>query len=159
MKRSDKITAYFQSDNMIVAATKVFHTVGSSDFNEALVAFLNMLLPIDHCVVFTFSASGEAGHLFTHGRMDTEQAEKLANDYINSYYKDDPNVQNILTENQDFWRTSQQGMDKKYDPEYRNHFFDRNELIDKAASVGKFEDGYVYCNFYRMTDLGHLFRC
>ena len=41
-------------------------------------------------------------------------------------------------------------VDSTYDPAYQNHFFDRHDLIDKASTIGKVEQGSVYCNFYRM---------
>ena len=41
-------------------------------------------------------------------------------------------------------------LERDYDPAYRNHFFDRNDLIDKTSTIGRVEEGAVLCNFYRM---------
>jgi DNA-binding CsgD family transcriptional regulator len=43
---------------------------------------------------------------------------------------------------------------RAYDPAYLNHFFDRNDLVDKASTIGRIEHGAVLCNFYRMRDSG-----
>ena len=37
---------------------------------------------------------------------------------------------------------------------YQNHFFDRHDLVDKASTIGKVEQGSVYCNFYRVGRSG-----
>ncbi len=142
------------TDDLFNALTDTFRSIGSKTFNKALLKVLNELLPVDHCVVFTFSKTGEAGHLFTQGRMDERRADKLAHDYVDSFYKHDPNIQNIFQTEGEFIQTNQQDLEKNYDPTYKQHFFNQNGLIDKASSVGKIEDGFVYCNFYRMTDSG-----
>jgi len=115
-------------------------------------AFLSKLVPIDHCVVFTYSNRGEAGHLFTHSKMPERESEKLARDYVEKFHQQDPNFSSMKElEEEQYHRFSRQDMKNDYDPAYQNHFFNRSGLIDKAASIGKVEDGQVYCNFYRMN--------
>jgi DNA-binding CsgD family transcriptional regulator len=52
-------------------------------------------------------------------------------------------------------RTLPLDLERDYDPAYRNHFFDRNDLIDKTSTIGRVEEGAVLCNFYRMGGSGH----
>ncbi|WND03595.1 LuxR C-terminal-related transcriptional regulator [Temperatibacter marinus] len=137
----------------VCSIADVVRSMGGEAFEKCLMNFLSEVVPVDHCVVFTYSDRGNAGHLFTHSRMPDREAEELARDYVDKFYKDDPNFKEIQNSDSDEYIE----LDKKvisvdYDPAYQNHFFDRRGLIDKAASVGKVEDGRVYCNFYRMVD-------
>jgi len=131
---------------------EVIRNLGTDSFEEKLMNFLSKLVPIDHCAVFTYSNQGEAGHLFTHGKMPQRESEKLARDYVEKFHSQDPNYRSIKElEKEQYYRFDRQDVKKNYDPAYQNHFFDRSGLIDKAASIGKVEDGQVYCNFYRMN--------
>ena len=130
----------------------VIHVLGQPDFEELLLALLSEAVPIDHCTVFTYSERGDAGHLFTHSRMPAKEAEELARDYVEKYHRDDPNFAAMKElEDTHYHRFARRDLTADYDPAYQNHFFDRRGLIDKASSIGRIEDGQVYCNFYRMT--------
>ncbi|WP_191250561.1 helix-turn-helix transcriptional regulator [Kordiimonas sediminis] len=140
---------YFRSIAGVVQA------LGTPDFEERLMAFLSDVVPVDHCAVFTYSEKGEAGHLFTHSRMPDREAEELARDYVEKFHAQDPNFQEMKDKALDdkvYYRFSRRGMSEGYDPAYQNHFFDRSGLIDKASTIGRIENGQVYCNFYRMSD-------
>jgi len=113
--------------------TQLCRCIGTPTFESCLLKLLNKVTPVDHCVVFTYGETG-AGHLFTHGRMPVAEARQLANDYVEAC--EDRLIPLVL--------------DSTYDPAYQNHFFDRHDLIDKASTIGKVEQGSVYCNFYRM---------
>ncbi len=131
----------------------VVRSLGTPKFEERLMDFLSEVMPVDHCAIFTYSEKGEAGHLFTHGRMPERAAEELARDYVEKFHGEDPNfvmIQNL--ENTGYHELSRLDLSTDYDPAYQNHFFDRSGLIDKASSIGQVEDGRVYCNFYRMSD-------
>lgn len=134
--------------------TQLCRCIGSPEFESRLLKLLNKVTPVDHCVVFTFGQGG-AGHLFTHGRMDVAEAQQLADDYVKHFHQQDPNYQQIAG--------AAEGCedcliplatDSGNDSFYKNHFFDRHDLIDKASTVGKVEQGSVYCNFYRMGRSG-----
>ena len=128
--------------------------LGRKSFEEELVALLNRVLPVDHCVVFTHSDDG-VGHLFTHGKMPAERARVLADDYVRQYHAHDP-MYRELAGGRDEGSDEARPLDlsRDYDPAYRNHFFDRNDLIDKTSSIGRVEEGAVLCNFYRMGQSG-----
>lgn len=112
-------------------------------------ALLNLLLPIDHCVVFTHGAEG-VGHLFTHGKMAAQTAEQLANDYVRQYHDRDPMFASLANDDGGALdKIRPLDLQTEYDPAYRNHFFDRNGLIDKTSTMGRVKDGSVLCNFYR----------
>lgn len=131
----------------------VLRALGTDGFEAKLIAFLSEVVPVDNCAVFTYSDKGEAGHLFTHGRMPEQEAEKLARQYVDRFHEEDPNY--IAMQNmgdQDYYGFGQLSLKADYDPAYNNQFFSRSGLIDKASAVGKIEDGKVYCNFYRMDN-------
>ena len=134
--------------------TQLCRCIGSPTFESCLLKLLNKVTPVDHCVVFTFGETG-AGHLFTHGRMPVVEAQQLANDYVRNFHEQDPNFQQLSS--------ASEGCEDCLIPlaseaddhaEYKNHFFDRHDLIDKASTIGKVEQGSVYCNFYRMGRSG-----
>ena len=130
-------------------------SLGRKSFEEELVGLLNRVLPVDHCVVFTHSEDG-LGHLFTHGKMPAVRARELADDYVRQYHAHDP-MFHELTDGRDAPERAQPldlDLERDYDPAYRNHFFDRNDLIDKKSTIGRVEEGAVLCNFYRMGGSG-----
>ncbi|MEM7277306.1 MAG: LuxR C-terminal-related transcriptional regulator [Pseudomonadota bacterium] len=131
----------------------MIQSLGSEQFADELLSFLNQVTPIDSCVVFTYAEETGPGHLFTHGQMEQELAESLASDYVKRYHKDDPNFE-TLSSDEELDAMTPLPLDVDYAPAYRNYFFDRVGLADKAAAIGQVEDGRVYCNFYRMTDSG-----
>ncbi len=133
------------------AAAEAVRALGTPAFEDRLMAFLSAVVPVDHCAVFTYSPKGEAGHLFTHSTMPDARAEALARDYVERFHDQDPNFEALREMGgQDYAALIHRRPDDM-DPAYRNHFFDRTGLIDKTASVGRIEDGQVYCNFYRMS--------
>jgi len=134
--------------------TLLCRCIGTKEFESCLLKLLNKVTPIDHCVVFTYGETG-AGHLFTHGRMPVAEARQLADDYVRHFHEQDPNFQQISKAETDC-KTGLIPLDSNPadDVSYRNHFFDRHDLIDKASTIGKLEHGSVYCNFYRMGRSG-----
>jgi len=139
--------------DLLAEVAKLTRAVGEEIFEGRMIDFLSAVVPVDHCVVFTYTNSGEAGHLFTHSRMPADAAEQLARAYVEKFHTEDPNYQDIQKLENKRYHTLErrQGMSQGYDPAYKNHFFDSSGLIDKAAAVGKVEDGKVYCNFYRLA--------
>ncbi len=133
--------------------SNVLQVLGQSTFADQLLKLLNRVTPIDACVVFTYAADEGPGHLFTHGLMERELAESLAQDYVRRFHHDDPNFQ-TLSADERLDALTPLPLDVDYDPAYRNYFFDRVGLTDKAAAIGQLEHGRVYCNFYRLTDSG-----
>jgi DNA-binding CsgD family transcriptional regulator len=129
-------------------------SLGHKSFESRLVGLLNRVLPIDHCVVFTHGDDG-VGHLFTHGKMPTERAQELADDYVRQYHEHDPLFRRLTAEaGAATGDVRPLDLGRDYDPAYRNHFFDRNNLIDKTSTIGRVEQGAVLCNFYRMGGSG-----
>ena len=135
------------------ALTRAVQAVGSDEFAAELLNFVNGVTTVDSCVVFTFAPDAGPGHLFTHGRMEKSLADSLAHDYVHRYHADDPNYDALASTGSEEAMTPLP-LDVDYDPAYRNYFFDRVGLIDKAAAVGRVEVGNVYCNFYRMAGSG-----
>jgi len=142
------------STEWLACLGQLARSLGHKSFEEELVGLLNRVLPIDHCVVFTHGDDG-VGHLFTHGKIPSERARQLADDYVRQYHAHDP-MFHELTEGSDSASDHARPLDleRDYDPAYRNHFFDRNDLIDKTSTIGRVEDGGVLCNFYRMGASG-----
>ena len=152
----------FGHPTWVEGLTQLCRCIGSPSFESCLLKLLNKVTPVDHCVVFTFSEDG-AGHLFTHGRMQVEEAQQLADDYVNHFHQQDPNFAQVsgaveVCENSLIPHITEEdsavAADFTPDFVYKNYFFDRHDLIDKASTVGKVEQGSVYCNFYRMGRSG-----
>lgn len=147
-------TSAFGDPAWLEGLTQLCRCIGSPAFESCLLKLLNKVTPVDHCVVFTYGESG-AGHLFTHGRMRVEEAQQLADDYVRSFHRQDPNFPQLsaATEGCEDCLIPL-AVDADIDAAYQNHFFDRHDLIDKASTIGKVEQGSVYCNFYRMGRSG-----
>lgn len=139
------------SDEWLEHLRRLTRVLGHKEFEEEILALLNLVLPIDHCVVFTHGAEG-VGHLFTHGKMPAARAQELADDYVGQYHDRDPMFATLAgSDAPDLDRPRPLDLQTAYDPAYRNHFFDRNGLIDKTSTVGRVDEGSVLCNFYRMA--------
>jgi DNA-binding CsgD family transcriptional regulator len=142
------------SDEWLERLSQLVRAVGAKAFEQELVELLNLVLPVDHCVVFTYSADG-VGHLFTHGKMPADTAQRLADDYVQQFHARDPLFSKLRDAGlPGFDRPVPLDLKSTYDPAYLNHFFDRNDLVDKASTIGRIEHGAVLCNFYRMRDSG-----
>jgi DNA-binding CsgD family transcriptional regulator len=146
------------SDDWLDSLTALSRSAGGLAFAQNLFCLLNRVLAVDHCAVFTFDPAEGAGHLFTTSRMGDETARELADDYVGGYFARDPNFLKIQavagTEAAHSGGTMRMDMAGAYDPTYRQHFFERTELIDKASTIAGAETGSVYCNFYRMQGSG-----
>jgi len=146
--------AVFGHPDWLEGLTQLCRCIGTAEFESCLLKLLNKVTPVDHCVVFTFGNEG-AGHLFTHGRMRVEEAQQLADDYVKTFHQQDPNFEQISDAKTGCeTHLIPQVTDTCQDTAYQNHFFDRHDLIDKASTIGKLEQGSVYCNFYRMGRSG-----
>lgn len=145
------------NDAFLETLSDVLQVMGQDPFADKLLKLLNLVTPVDACVVFTYAADEGPGHLFTHGEMERELAESLADDYVRRFHKDDPNFE-TLSSDEPLDGLTPLPLDVDYDPAYRNYFFDRVGLTDKAAAIGQLEHGRVYCNFYRLTDSGRYSR-
>ena len=142
------------SDEWLARLGQLARALGHESFEREVMELLNLVLPVDHCVVFTHSTDG-LGHLFTHGKMPADTAQRLAEDYIRRFHARDPMFSKLVdSELTDLDRPVPLDLKSNYDPAYRNHFFDRNKLVDKASTIGRIEQGAVLCSFYRMRDSG-----
>ncbi len=133
--------------------TGISRNIGLDEFDQILFTFLNEILLIDHFAVFTYSEEKGAEHLFTRSVMPAEDAEELARDYVNKYHKRDPHFgqTEIQPDGQDA-EPVHPNLKDEYDPEYRDHFFTGNDLFDKVSVKQKTDEGYIYCNFYRLGE-------
>jgi len=147
-----------QFEKYMVMATRVFSRIGHDRFGHALIDFLDPVVPVDHCAVFSIDDRGNVGHVFTVGKMDQAQSDQLASDYISSFYNQDPTVRDLISGVEEYSRkVLSAGLDNfkaDYDPAYQDRFFDQTNLIDKAASIGRARGAVLYCNFYRMKESG-----
>jgi len=139
------------SHDWLHGITEVCQNIGLAEFDQTLFCFLNENLLIDHFVVFTYSEQAGAEHLFTKSIMPTEEAEGLAKDYVDEYHLRDPHFSHTQDEPGEAIHPS---LNDEYDPDYRDHFFTQHDLIDKLSITRKNDDGYIYCNFYRMGESG-----
>ncbi|HEY8352739.1 MAG TPA: helix-turn-helix transcriptional regulator [Sphingomonadales bacterium] len=137
--------------------TAVAGSLGAPEFGDRLLAFLNRVVPVDHCAVFTFSPDGRAGHLFTESRLPPATVEEMTRDYVGKYFASDPNFSAVEAATRGAAAPRDpipQAPDRAFDAEYRNRFFERTGLVDKVSTVADAPGGVVYCNFYRMGDHG-----
>ncbi|MBI2993083.1 MAG: helix-turn-helix transcriptional regulator [Gammaproteobacteria bacterium] len=137
------------------AVARLTQAVGRPTFEQRLFELLNGTFHIDECVVFTITGAHEPGHLFTCGRLPQDKAEGLARDYVDKYYERDPYFAKASDRRAGGkCRPFRPRLEDEYDPEYRAHFFARHDLIDKISTIGRVEEGNVYCNFWRMGESG-----
>src|SRR5262245_36210299 len=83
------------SDAWLERLGQLARALGRESFEHEVVELLNLILPIDHCVVFTYSTDG-VGHLFTHGKMPADTAQRLADDYVRQFHSRDPLFSKLL---------------------------------------------------------------
>ncbi len=145
------------SHNWLQGLTDVCQNIGLGEFDLALFHFLNEILLIDHFAVFTYSEQDGAGHLFTKSVLPVEEAEGLSKDYVDEYHQRDPHF-NRSKDSPDrrVDETVHPSLTDEYDLEYRDHFFTQHDLIDKVSITRQVDNGYIYCNFYRIGVSGQF---
>ena len=137
--------------------TTVSRQIGRAKFDQTLFEFLYTDLYIDHFAVFTYSSEEGTGHLFTKSIMPAEEAEELARDYVSKYHQRDPHfTQSRPGSSEPSDEPVHPSLEDEYDPEYRDHFFTQHDLVDKISITLKIDEGYIYCNFYRIGDSGEF---
>jgi len=137
--------------------TDISRCIGSDDFDQRLFVFLNEHLRVDHFAVFTYSEAEGAGHLFTRSIMPEDEAEGLARDYVSRFHQRDPHFshEGESADSPDL-APVHPSLSDEYDPEYRDHFFIQHDLVDKLSVIRKVDEGYIYCNFYRIGESGRF---
>lgn len=144
-------------DSVLDLVNALIGLVGRPGFADRLLDALNRLLSVDHCVVFTFEEGRGVGHLFTRGRMDAKDSEKLAADYVAGFHAEDPTITRLISQTDaPTAGPVRPDFSSQYGAAYVNRFFSRTQLVDKATTIGRVENGIVYCNFYRMAASGRF---
>jgi DNA-binding CsgD family transcriptional regulator len=152
--------------SFVEAGCAAVQAAGQADFPDAVDRWINAMLPVDSIAIFAFSPQFRASHVFTVGRLGPGVGEHLARDYTERFAGIDP-----------AWRRSRDGergaaaargaardrvvgLDTHgdYTETYRDHFFARHALVDKAAIIQSIGTGFLYCNFYRMERSGRFSR-
>lgn len=145
----------FGSPEWLKSVADVAQAIGQSSFEQRLFELLNRVLHIDHCVVFTFTPLEGPGHLFTRSKMPDDEAQELARDYVAKYYRRDPHfAEASAAGGEPETRPFHPRLAEEYDADYRDHFFLQHDLVDKISTIGRVDEGNVYCNFWRMGDSG-----
>lgn len=133
--------------------TTLSKSEGLDHFFDHAFAFLNDYVTVDSCAVFKVAVDKKSGaeHLGTFGRLPTELAKLLAQDYAKNGFKNDPMVQTaLLSPRVKVRRLS----GSHYSPSYKSQYFEKANLIDKITSIHSSRNVLFLVNFYRVKQQG-----
>lgn len=133
--------------------TRLVKYEGNKSFFDTAFDFLNQFVTVDSCAVFKVSIDKKSGaeHICTFGKLPTDLAEMLAEDYVRKGFKNDPMVQTALLspKSRVRWLAS-----SNYSDAYRSQFFDYPNLIDKVTSTHASRNTLFIVSFYRLRESG-----
>lgn len=135
---------------------RVIGAIGRADFPSVLFEALSKRFGVDHVVVFILRRRGRLGTLATVGRIAPRLAEQLARDYVEAgWFRRDPNLPLALSADLEVQAVSLTIIAGRYTREYRKHFFESSNIVDKVALSLRVEDDcWLYANFHRLADRG-----
>lgn len=138
-----------ESPGWITSLADASLAVGSPSFGEALLRAANAVVRVDHCLVFTFHRRAPSGCLLTVGSGDLRLSVRLAGDYLNGPYLDDPNLRYLQTGAPPYVILHFSPAD--YPERWRRHFIEQANIIDAVACIASKGERAVYCNFFRLN--------
>ena len=135
--------------------TALSKSQGQKDFLEHAFRFINEFVLVDNCTVFKVSADKNSGaeHLCTIGKLSRSLTRKLAENYIQNGFKNDPMVQTALLSAKMKVRRLSESF---YDTEYKSQYFDKADLIDKVSSLHSSRNVIFIVSFYRKRSTGRF---
>lgn len=133
---------------------EIVEALGSREFGAVLVDGLRRLVPFSHATVFTFPRHGSVEYLLTEGRIDSDVAVSLAENYVRQYYRLDPNLAMISGCADSGPRFVRHDPARITSRRYRDLFFRTSRLADKYSVIFSRRGVTYYCNFYRSNDDG-----
>ncbi len=133
--------------------TEAVLAIGQPQFPQALMASLRRTTNVDHCMVFTFDAAGDARCRLDLGAIAS--GHELGAAYSGHYHRADPNRDVIFDA-----RARQAPIvlpdfaARMYGRPYRKLFFEDSGIVDKFATALWTGGTAFYLNFYRITRSG-----
>jgi DNA-binding CsgD family transcriptional regulator len=129
--------------------------IGRPQFPQALMRSLRRAADVDHCMVFTFDATGDARCPLGLGAIPT--GSELGEAYSGHFHRADPNRDVILAARERHAPIVLPAFaGRMYDRRYRKLFFQDSGIVDKFATAIWVEGTCVYVNFYRITASGRF---
>lgn len=121
-------------------------TVGSQDFGSAFYSMFRDLLDIEDCTVFSFPTSEAPQSLIGEGDCDerTKIVRRLANDYVTSGFRDDPNVRSEPSRN----AFVTNGL-TLHDTPFGQHYYAEPAVAHELVTLGEAGGTLYYTSFYR----------
>ncbi|MDX1429655.1 MAG: helix-turn-helix transcriptional regulator [Rhodothermales bacterium] len=132
--------------------------LGTSNFGKSFFETLCTLVDIDDCTVFVIPRGSSPSWLVAEGKDERTRIARLAADqYVRHYYSRDP----YITQLRDELRGRPTALrivhrDSIRDSDYRNRFYDEIDIQEKVSVLSRYEDGYLYSNFYRSAAQAHF---
>src|SRR5512139_1236076 len=121
------------SPDWLARLADVSLAVGGPTFGEALLQAANAVVPVDHCLVFTFHRQAPSGCLLTVGSGDLRLSVRLAGDYLAGPYQHDPNLRHLHA------GASPQVLlhfsARDYPERWRSHFIEQAQIVDTVACI------------------------
>jgi DNA-binding CsgD family transcriptional regulator len=127
--------------------------IGRPEFPRALMSSLRRVADVDHCMVFSFDASGAARCRLDLGAIPT--GSELGEAYSGHFHTSDPNRDVMFAP-----RARQAPIvlptfaGRMYSRGYRKFFFEDSGIVDKFATAIWVDATCYYVNFYRIAASG-----
>jgi DNA-binding CsgD family transcriptional regulator len=133
---------------------KVVRDVGSARFGQAFFRLFNSTFDAKVCVVFAFPTASTPHPIVLEGLApeDSELARKLAHEYVNGAYRDDPNVcsRNVARVPAVYCVRATELADTRF----RRHFYEQPRIGYELVQLSSVDNVLYYLNFCRDERMG-----
>lgn len=129
--------------------------IGTTRFEEALMAAINFLLPVDYCTLNSYSAKDGMSSIVVASRTNMATARSLTRSYVAEFYRHDPNFPDL-----DRYVKTSRVIVRAHDPrrissrKYIDRFYTKVDLVDKIALIWYADFKSYNLNLYRTSKSG-----
>lgn len=129
--------------------------IGTTRFEEAFMAAINFLLPVDHCTLNSYNKKDGMSSIAVSSRTNMATARSLTRSYVTEFYKYDPNFSDLAR----YVKTRRITV-RMHDPrriasrKYMDRFYTKVDLVDKIALIWYADFKAYNLNLYRTSGSG-----
>ncbi len=139
----------------LCALSDAVAAIGRPRFDDALLAAVARLIPVDHCTILCYSQAAGLKQVGGSSLQDRATVLSLGRDYVAGLHMFDPNFAELSRIS-----SSRKVIFRRHDParvamqDYLRRFYTTVGIVDKVSYIWRTSDMAFYLNFYRSRRAG-----
>lgn len=139
----------------LCALSDAVAAIGRPRFDDALLAAVARLIPVDHCTILCYSQAAGLKQVGGSSLQDRATVLSLGRDYVAGLHAFDPNFEELSRIS-----SSRKVIFRRHDParvamqDYLRRFYTTVGIVDKVSYIWRTSDMAFYLNFYRSLRAG-----